>query len=63
MKSQSFIDMLNGAIVGNNEDIEKILIMYDPLITNASYLNGKLDEDLKQYLLIHIIKNLSKFKI
>lgn len=63
MKSQSFIDMLNGAIGGNNEDIEKILIMYDPLITNASYLNGKLDEDLKQYLLIHIIKNISKFKI
>lgn len=63
MKKQSFIDMLNGAIGGNNEDIEKILIMYDPLITNASYLNGKLDEDLKQYLLIHIIKNISKFKI
>lgn len=63
MKSQSFIDLLNGAIGGNNEDIEKILIMYDPLITNASYLNGKLDEDLKQYLLIHIIKNISKFKI
>lgn len=63
MQSQNFIEILDGAISGKIEDIEKILIMYDPMITSASYLNGKLDEDLKQYLLMHIIRNISKFKI
>ena len=28
-----------------------------------SYLYGRLDEDLKQYILMHIALNISKFKI
>ena len=32
-----------------------------PLIDNNSYLHGQLDEDLKQYILMHIAINISKF--
>ena len=28
-----------------------------------SYLHGKLDEDLRQYIIVHIIKKLPKFRI
>ena len=34
-----------------------------PMIEHNSYLYGRLDEDLKQYILIHIALNISKFKI
>lgn len=34
-----------------------------PMIEHNSYLYGRLDADLKQYILIHIALNISKFKI
>lgn len=40
-----------------------ILELYMPMIEHNSYLYGRLDEDLKQYILIHIALNISKFKI
>ena len=62
MNALEFEQILNRAISGSHEDFEIILKLYAPLIDRQSYLNGKLDEDLRQYILIHIIKNLSKFK-
>ena len=62
MDAQEFESVLNRAVSGSHEDIELILKLYAPLIDRQSYLNGKLDEDLRQYILIHIIKNISKFK-
>ena len=40
-------------------DLEKLLELYEPLITKYSKVNGKLDEDLRQYQLIHIALNIS----
>lgn len=63
MKPEEFKNILNMAILGNSAAIEKILEIYEPLIKGSSYIKGKLDEDLHQYILMHIIKNISKFKI
>jgi DNA-directed RNA polymerase specialized sigma subunit len=63
MNHEEFSDLLQGAIAGNQGDIEKLLQMYTPLINRTSFIRGKLDEDLRQYIMMHIIKNLSKFKI
>lgn len=63
MDQTKFKEILEGAIHGNQSDIEKILRLYRRLIDGNSYLNGKLDEDLRQYITMHIIKNISKFKI
>lgn len=63
MNAWEFEQILNGAVSGSHNDIEKILKMYAPLIDRQSHLNGKIDEDLRQYILMHIIKNISKFKI
>ncbi len=46
-----------------NEDLEEILKLYMPMIDRYSYLNGKLDEDMKQYIMIHIALNISKFPL
>ena len=40
-----------------------ILLLYMPLINRHCYISNALDEDMKQYVLLHIVKNLHKFQI
>ena len=61
MNKEDFRSILTGAVSGNHEGLEKILELYMPLIEKNSYLNGNLDEDLKQYLMIHIALQIGKF--
>lgn len=63
MDSNEFRYILEKAISGDSIAIEKILVLYAPLINGSSYLNGELDEDLRQHILMHIIKNISKFRL
>ena len=63
MKPEEFCRMLEEAILGSHEALERIFEMYAPMINKHSRIGGKLDEDLKQYILIHIALNISKFHI
>lgn len=63
MKPEEFRAILQAAVAGSHEALEKILELYEPLINKHSRINGKMDEDLKQYILIHIALNISKFDI
>ena len=63
MTASEFKKVLQGAVLGNQRDLESILELYMPMIEHNSYLYGRLDENLKQYILIHIAFNISKFKI
>lgn len=63
MKKENFFNILQGAVAGKHEDLEKILELYEPLIRKYSYTGGKFDEDLHQYLLIHIALNINKFTL
>lgn len=63
MNKEQFATMLQGAVAGRHDDLEKILELYEPLIQKCSYQNDKFDEDLYQYLLIHIALNISKFSL
>ena len=59
MNASEFKKVLQGAVLGNHRDLESILELYMPMIEHNSYLYGRLDEDLKQYIAL----NISKFKI
>lgn len=61
MRPEDFSQILQGAVAGHHDDLEQILELYMPLINKYSYWNGKLDEDLRQYILIHIVLNISRF--
>lgn len=63
MSKEEFHNVLTGAVMGCHEDVEQILELYMPLIDKHSYVNGRLDEDLKQYLMIHIALQIGKFPI
>lgn len=63
MNKEKFRSVLTGAVAGCQEDLEQILNLYMPLIDKNSYLNGRLDEDLKQHLMIHIALQIGKFPL
>ncbi len=63
MTAEEFKAVLQAAIAGSHEALETILDQYEPLIRKHSYIEGRYDEDLHQYLLIHIALNISKFSI
>lgn len=58
-----FDRILKRAVEGDEKAIREILEIYEPMIKSNSRWRGKLDEDLKEYIVIRIIKNISKFKI
>ena len=63
MDRDTFRITLQGAVAGNHDDFEKIVDLYAPLIEHHCYINGQYDEDLHQYILMHIALKISKFII
>lgn len=63
MRKEEFSRTLLAAMVGEHEALEIILNLYSPLIEKHCYVKGVLDEDLRQYIWIHIALNISKFPI
>ncbi len=61
MTNSEFFKILQGAVAGSHDDLEQLLKLYEPMIHRYSSLNGVFDEDLYQYLLIHIALNINKF--
>lgn len=62
MTDVEFRSILTAAVAGEHSALEIILEQYSPLI-NYSVINGELDEDLRQYILMHIALNIGKFSI
>lgn len=63
MTDVEFRSILTAAVVGEHSALEIILEQYSPLINRYSVINGDLDEDLRQYILMHIALNIGKFSI
>ncbi len=61
MTKEDFEKTLQGAVAGRHDDLEVLLDLYAPLIRKYSVIDGEFDEDLHQYLLIHIALNINKF--
>ena len=63
MTPDEFHRILKEAVGGSHEALEILLHLYEPLIRKHSMIDGELDEDLRQYIMIHIALNISKFQI
>ena len=61
MTNEKFRELLIRAQTGDNEAMTDILEQYIPLINKYSFINGKLDEDLRQNILLEIVKSIKKF--
>ncbi len=63
MTNMEFRDVLSKATQGDKTAIEQLLILYKPMIDNASKVNKKPDEDLRQEILLKLFQAIPKFKI
>lgn len=45
----------------NQDALEKLVLMYDPLLSNAARIDGVFDEDLYQELRIVLLKCIQTF--
>lgn len=61
MNKIEFHTVLKKAVQGDQAAIEELLILYKPLINHASVVNGKLDEDLRQEILLKLFQAIPKF--
>ena len=61
MSDLQFHAVLKKAVQGDHTAIEQLLILYKPMINHASYVNGKLDEDLRQEILLKLFQAIPKF--
>ena len=62
-KNISFKDLIIEAQKGNNEAMTEIIEMYMKVVNKHSYIDGRIDEDLRQEILLKIIMNIGKFKV
>lgn len=63
MTRDQFRTTLQAAVAGDHSALETIMEMYMPLINRYSRYAGELDEDCRQYILIHIAQNIYKFTL
>ena len=63
MTANEFRELVRGAVAGHHDALELILRLYMPLVNRNSIIDGRLDEDCRQYILIHIALNIGKFII
>lgn len=63
MNPQEFRCLLERAISRDMDALEEVLTLYEPMIDRFSRIDGEIDEDLRQNLLLHIALNISRFKI
>lgn len=63
MTKEEFRATLTKAVAGDTEALADIVELYMPLINYYSHVDGKLDEDLRQAILLHLLEKIPKFII
>ncbi len=63
MKEKDFEVRLEKAIAGDESAILELIGQYEPLINKYSRWSGKINDDLKQYIILRFLKSIKNFKI
>ena len=61
MKSHELVEVIKKAISGDREAVGVVIEHYMPLINSRSVINSKINEDLKQHIILYIIEKLPLF--
>lgn len=63
MTNEEFRTALTKAVAVDTDALADIVELYMPLINYYSYVDGKLDEDLRQAILLHLLEKIPKYLI
>lgn len=59
----SFKELLLRAKHGEEKAFEELFAIFEPLVRKCSIVNGHVDEDLRQILLMEFVQAVRKFRI
>ena len=48
---------------GEENAFEELFVMFEPLVRKCCIVNGRMDEDLRQILLMEFVQAVRKFRI
>ncbi|SCJ93303.1 Helix-turn-helix domain [uncultured Eubacterium sp.] len=58
----NYDDLIARAQCGDKLALEKLLLLYQPMIDRHSRIHGHIDEDLRQFIYLRILVNLKYFR-
>jgi hypothetical protein len=61
MPYNSFSELLRNAQTGDKAAVNELLQLYMPLINRNSIVDGRFDEDCRQYILLRVAGQIGKF--
>jgi hypothetical protein len=61
MENSEFSGIIRKALVGDRDALARVIERYMPLINNRSVIDGKIDEDLRQCIILRVIEKLPGF--
>jgi len=62
INNNGFAEIIRKAVAGDRNAVEQIILRYKKLINRRSVIDGKIDEDLRQYIIMYVIEKLPSFK-
>ena len=62
MSNRELFEIIEKAVNGNVKSKFEILILFDPLIKNQSYIRGKVNQDCKEYIEDRLFESIEKFR-
>lgn len=62
MSNRELFEIIEKAVNGNVKSKFEILILFDPLIKNQSYIRGKFNQDCKEYIEDRLFESIEKFR-
>ena len=63
MKNNEFAALIRSAAAGDRYALEEVIRKFMPLINRKSARKGKIDEDMRQYIMMCIVAKWPKFLI
>jgi hypothetical protein len=61
VESRLFSETLRDAVAGDPSAVETILLKYMPLFNKSSVIGDVFSEDMRQYIMMRVIMEISKF--
>ena len=61
MESRKLSEVLRAAVAEEPDAMEAIIAKYMPLVNRHSTIGGKLDEDMRQYILMRVVMQIPRF--
>jgi len=61
-KYEELYNLINSALDGNTSATFELILHFEPLINKHSKINGRFEQECKDYIIDNLLKQIKKFK-